>query len=60
MPKRPEPLPDIDVDPKRIRALIDGAGDLVQEFLERLPSLPVDRKRTIDEVRGVVARPIPA
>jgi glutamate/tyrosine decarboxylase-like PLP-dependent enzyme len=48
----------LDVDPKRIRALIDGAGDLVQEFLERLPSLPVDRRRTIEEMRGVVARPI--
>jgi aromatic-L-amino-acid decarboxylase len=48
----------LDVDPKRIRTLIDGAGDLVQEFLERLPSLPVDRRRTIEEIRTVVARPI--
>jgi aromatic-L-amino-acid/L-tryptophan decarboxylase len=53
-------MPALDVDPKRIRALIDGAGDLVQEFLERLPSLPVDRQRTLDEVRKVVARPIGA
>ncbi|HEY7875223.1 MAG TPA: pyridoxal-dependent decarboxylase [Actinomycetota bacterium] len=59
MPTRPEPFSELDVDPKRIRALIDDAGELVQEFLERLPSLPVDRRRTIDEVRGVVAKPIP-
>jgi aromatic-L-amino-acid decarboxylase len=59
MPNRPPPLPDLDVDPKRVRALVDGAGNLVQELLERLPSLPVDRPRTIDEVRGIVARPIP-
>ena len=52
-------MPALDVDPKRMRALVDQAGELVQEFLERLPSLPVDRKRTIDEVRGLVAKPIP-
>ena len=59
MPNRPDPMPSLDVDPKRVRDLIGGAGDLVGEFLERLPTLPVDRPRTIDEVRGVVARPIP-
>ena len=60
MASRPEPMPALDVDPKRIRALLDGVGDLVQEYLERLPSLPIDRQRTIDEVREVVARRIPA
>lgn len=59
MAKRPGPMPALDVDPKRIRALVDGAGDLVQELLERLPSLPVHTPRTIDEVRAVVARPLP-
>ena len=57
---RPRPMPTFDVDPKRIRALVDRAGDLVQEYLERLPSLPIDRPRTIDEVRGLVGKPIPA
>ena len=59
MAKRPEPVTSIDVDPARVRALIDAAGDLVEEFLQKLPSLPVDRSRTIDEVRAQVARPIP-
>src|SRR5918999_3157379 len=59
MPQRPEPMPALDVEPKRIRALIDGAGDLVQEFLERLPSLPVDRQRDLTHLRALVARPIP-
>jgi glutamate/tyrosine decarboxylase-like PLP-dependent enzyme len=59
MPTRPEPFTALDVEPKRIRALIEDAGELVQEFLERLPSLPVDRRRTVDEVRGIVAKPIP-
>lgn len=59
MPTRPKPMPALDVDPKRLRLLVDGAGDLVQELLERLPSLPVDRPRTIDEVRSIVARPVP-
>ncbi|HYP24303.1 MAG TPA: pyridoxal-dependent decarboxylase [Actinomycetota bacterium] len=59
MPTRPEAMPALDVDPKHVRALIDRAGDLVHEFYERLPSLPVDRRRTIEEVRALVARPIP-
>lgn len=52
-------MPALDVEPKRVRELVDRAGDLVQEFLERLPSLPVDRPRMIDEVRGIVALPVP-
>lgn len=60
MATRPKPMPALDPDPARIRKLLDGAGDLVQEFLERLPSLPVDVPRTIEEIRGVAARDIPA
>jgi aromatic-L-amino-acid decarboxylase len=52
-------MPALDVDPKRMRALIEGAGDLVAEFLERLPSLPVFRPRSIDEVRASAVRPFP-
>ena len=59
MANRPLPMPALDPDPKQIRALLEATGDLVQEFLERLPELPVDRPRTIDEVRSVVAKPIP-
>ena len=53
-------MPALDVDPKRIRALVDRAGDLVQDFLEQLPSLPVYTPRKIDEVRAIAARPIAA
>ena len=59
MPQRPEPMPALDVDPERVRELVDRAGGLVGEFYERLPDLPVDRPRTIESVRDVVARPIP-
>ena len=52
-------MPALDIDPKRVRLLVDRAGDLVQELLERLPSLPVDRPRTIEEVRRLVVRPVP-
>lgn len=59
MPKRPEPMPALNVDPARMRALVERAADLVGELYERLPSLSVDRPRTIEGVRGVVARDIP-
>ncbi|HEX2294163.1 MAG TPA: pyridoxal-dependent decarboxylase [Actinomycetota bacterium] len=59
MPNRPDPVPALEVDPKRMRALVDRAGDLLQEFLERLPDLPVYRPRTIDEVRALNVRAFP-
>ena len=55
----PEPFRDLDLDPKRVRALVDAAGDLFQEYLERLPSLRIDRPRTVEEVRDSVALEIP-
>jgi aromatic-L-amino-acid/L-tryptophan decarboxylase len=59
VPSPPEPYRELDLDPKRARALVDAAADLFQEYLERLPSLPIDRGRSSDEVRRAVARPIP-
>jgi glutamate/tyrosine decarboxylase-like PLP-dependent enzyme len=56
---RPDPVPDLDLEPKRARALIDAAADIYQEFLERLPDLPVDRRRSVPEVRELVAIDIP-
>ncbi len=56
---QPEPFRDLDLEPKRVRALVDAAGDLLQEYLERLPSLPVDRGRAAEEVRKRVALDIP-
>jgi aromatic-L-amino-acid/L-tryptophan decarboxylase len=55
----PPPFPDLDIDPKRARALVDAAADLFQEYLERLPSLPVDRGLNVNEVRDIVARDVP-
>lgn len=59
MLQRPAPMRALDVDAGRVRDLVERAGDLVAEFYERLPSLPVDRPRGIEDVRAVVARPIP-
>ena len=56
---RPAPLPDLDFHPDRVRKMIDDAADLVQEYLERLPSLAIDRPRTAAEVRDLVAQEIP-
>lgn len=55
----PEPLPDLNWDPKRARELGERAVELWAEFLERLPSLPVARRWSEAEVRAAVARPIP-
>ncbi|MDQ3956523.1 MAG: hypothetical protein M3285_13345, partial [Actinomycetota bacterium] len=59
MTDRPAPLRDLDLDPARVRKMIDDAADLVQEYLERLPSLAIDRPRTAAEVRDLVAQEIP-
>ena len=59
MIEAPPPFPDLDLDPVRVRKLIDGAADVVQEYLERLPSLEIYRNRTIQEVRNSVSREIP-
>ena len=59
MATSPKPFRDLDIDPKRTRALVDAAADLFQEYLERLPSLPVDRGLTVDEIRDLVVRDIP-
>jgi len=57
--ERPEPVRDLDWDPKRARAFADGAADVWTELLERLPDLPVRRGWTAEEVREAVAIPVP-
>jgi aromatic-L-amino-acid/L-tryptophan decarboxylase len=59
VPTPPEPFRALDLDPKRTRALVDAAADLFQEYLERLPSLHIDRPRTVDEVHRSIAVEIP-
>ncbi|MFN2524798.1 MAG: aspartate aminotransferase family protein [Actinomycetota bacterium] len=56
---RPEPFTELDMEPKRVRGLVEAAAEIVEEYLERLPSFPVDRRHTAGSVRALVARDIP-
>lgn len=55
----PEPLRDLDWDPRRARAFGERALDLWEELLRALPTLPVSRDRTAAEVHQALALPIP-
>jgi glutamate/tyrosine decarboxylase-like PLP-dependent enzyme len=59
MAGRPQPVRDLAWDAKRGRAFADRTLDLWQEFLERLPTLPVSGRWTADEIREGVAIPVP-
>lgn len=59
MIEAPPPVPDLDLAPERVRGLLEMVGGLYVEYLERLPELPIDRRRTASEVHDVVARGIP-
>jgi aromatic-L-amino-acid decarboxylase len=59
MVDRPEPVRDLDWDPKRARAFTDGIADLYEELLTRLRDLPVSRDWGVQEVRDAVAIPVP-
>ena len=41
MAERPEPVRDLDWEPARARAFVDGVADIYEELLTRLPELPV-------------------
>ena len=56
----PEPIRELDWEPKRARALADAAAALWEEYLERLPDLPVDPGLTAAEVSRGVALDVPA
>ncbi len=55
----PEPVRDLDWDPKRARALGEGAVDLWEEFLVSLRELPIKRRHNTGEVRRAVTMPVP-
>lgn len=55
----PEPVRDLNWDPPRARAFADRTLDLWQEFLERLPDLPVAGRANEAQVREAVARDVP-
>jgi len=57
--ERPEPQRDLDWSPGRARAFTDGIAELYEEFLARLPELPITRGRTAPEVREAVAIDVP-
>ena len=59
MVERPEPVRDLDWDPKRARAFTDGVADIYEELLTRLRDLPVSRGWGVQEVRDAVAIPDP-
>ncbi len=59
MVERPEPVRDLDWDPKRARAFTDGVADIYEELLTRLRDLPVSRDWGVQEVRDAVAIPVP-
>jgi glutamate/tyrosine decarboxylase-like PLP-dependent enzyme len=59
MAERPEPVRDLDWDPKRARAFTDGVADIYDELLTRLRDLPVSGTWGVQEVRDAVAVPVP-
>ena len=52
-------FPDLDWPPARARAFADGAVDLWEELLQRLPTLPIGRPLSEADVRAVVAIDVP-
>ena len=55
----PEPVRDLDWDSDRAGEFGADVLELWEEFLQRLPELPVSRNWTVDQVREAVAIPIP-
>jgi len=55
----PGPVRDLDWEADRARRFADRTVDLWQEFLERLPSLPVSGSWSGEQVAEAVVRPIP-
>ena len=59
MTERPEPVRDLDWDPDRARAFTERAVELYDEFLRRLPELPITHGEPASVVRDAVAIDIP-
>lgn len=56
---KPEPVRDLDWEPKRAREIGEAALDIWQELLERLRDLPVSRYEGVEAVRQAVGLDIP-
>ena len=55
----PPPVPDLDWDPVRARRFADRTVELWEEFLKRLPTLPVAGSWNAREVASAIRRPVP-
>lgn len=49
----------LDMEPGRVRRMVEMVGELYEEYLTRLPELPVDRQRSVDEVRDAAIAEVP-
>ncbi|MEX0754408.1 MAG: pyridoxal-dependent decarboxylase [Actinomycetota bacterium] len=58
-PTPPGRVADLDWDAERAEAFADQAVGIWREYLERLPSLPISRGHTADEVRAAMAMEVP-
>ncbi|CAN5718505.1 pyridoxal-dependent decarboxylase [soil metagenome] len=59
MAERPEPVRDLDWEPARARAFVDGVADIYEELLARLPDLPVIVDQGVGEVHAGVVVDVP-
>lgn len=59
MAERPEPVRDLDWEPARARAFVDGVADIYEELLTRLPDLPVIADQGLERVRAGVVVEVP-
>lgn len=59
MAERPEPVRDLDWEPARARAFVDGVADIYEELLTRLADLPVIADQTLERVRAGVVVEVP-
>jgi aromatic-L-amino-acid/L-tryptophan decarboxylase len=59
MAERPEPVRDLDWEPARARAFVDGVADIYEELLTRLPDLPVIADQALESVRAGVVVDVP-
>ncbi len=57
--RRPETVPDLDWSPTDAAALGHGAVDVWEEFLKRLPDLPIHRGVSAAEVAAALAWDVP-
>src|SRR5918997_140519 len=59
MPRRPEPVQDLDWSRERAQELGGAMVDLWAELVERLPELPVNRELEPEQIREAVALDVP-